>query len=157
MIADECISIDRFGAIMTVGRIPYNFSNDSSRRSLVQAYGMRNTIFSLFTFRQYFRQSFSFSMFGWDIHKIFQSHVVERMVMAALSGFSSSKIRAMRKLQSISIWQEKSSLCYSADAFERRHPKYCLEGFPSMAFSSGIPQLWSRLAEMSSSDFGTVH
>lgn len=51
MIADECILIDRFGAIMTVGRIPYNFSNDSSRRSLVQAYGMRNTIFSLFTFR----------------------------------------------------------------------------------------------------------
>ena len=51
MIADECISIDRFGAIMTVGRIPYNFSNDSSRRSLVQAYGMRNNVFSLFTFR----------------------------------------------------------------------------------------------------------
>ena len=51
MIADECISIDRFGTIMTVGRIPYNFSNDSSRRSLVQAYGMGNTVFSLFTFR----------------------------------------------------------------------------------------------------------
>ena len=45
-------------------------------------------------------------MFGWDINKVFQSHVVERMLMTALSGLSSSKFE---------LWENDSQ-----SAFDRR-------------------------------------
>ena len=106
-------------------------------------------------------------MFGWDINKVFQSHVVERMLMTALSGLSSSKFE---------LWENDSQ-----SAFDRRKAAFAtllmrlnavtqntvFQSFLSGSLGSMDSPQWhplqafhscgSGLAKMSSSDVGTVH